>query len=326
MVLWNGDGNQMSHNRRFIDTIKFHLARKSNAQLEMMTRDDASDRWSSEAMVAAHELLQDRLAGRATEPEIPEEDRPPEFHDVPTELVLGMFSVLVAGVLSGTLGPLSISSFLVEVEDPDPPVPFGYQMAWLCLDTTDTEAVAEALDLEDVEEATWGEGIEEAHRGLIYVTPPVADWTLVLGTPLFSTPEKMQTTIKSLLENLSRQFNEAHYFCNHRDVDLYGWARAEQGQLIRGYGWLGMHQTTLWNEGSPTEEESTLGFRCVSGQPPTIESEDPDEFIPLTEDWVLTLASVWSINPMTLDGEYKEPITGLLEWSTLVKGQPMGDT
>ena len=88
--------------------------------------------------------------------------------------------------------------------------------------------------------------------------------------------------------------------------------RARKGRLIRGYGWLGARGVTLWDEGAPTKEERDLGFHCVTGQPPTVEQGDTNELAPFTEDCVLQLANLWSVDPMTLDSGFKEPVLGLL--------------
>src|SRR5437879_11016934 len=120
-------------------------------------------------------------------------------------------------------------------------------MAWLALDTTDSEAVATALGLRDARAATGAEGIGAAYQSSVFVTPPVADWTLAAGTALFP-PDRAEAFVKPLMERLSRQFGDAQYFCTHREVELHVWARARQGRLVRGYGWLGERGLTLWDE------------------------------------------------------------------------------
>ena len=77
--------------------------------------------------------------------------------------------------------------------------------------------------------------------------------------------DRVAVFIKPLLERLSEEFGEAQYFCTHRDAKLHCWARARQGRLIRGYGWLGQKGLTLWDEGEPTKAESPLacGLRIV---------------------------------------------------------------
>src|SRR5579864_6524085 len=107
--------------------------------------------------------------------------------------------------------------------------------------------------------ATWAEGVNEAGHASVFITPPLADWTLAVSTALFP-PDRAETFVTPLLERLSRQFGDAQYFCTHRDVELHVWARARQGRLVRGYGWLGQKSLTLWDEGAATKQERALGF------------------------------------------------------------------
>lgn len=177
-----------------------------------------------------------------------------------------------------------------------------------------TEWLAEALDLRPgmrvldlglraARAATWAEGIEAARQGSVFVTPPLADWTLAAGAALFP-PDRAEAFVKPLLERLSRQFGDAQYFGTHRDAGLHLWARARQGRLVRGYGWFGEKRLTLWDEGAPTKEEHTLGFRFSDGR-------SADGIVP-DESCVMQLASLWSIDPTSLDEDFKEPIMGLL--------------
>ncbi len=184
-------------------------------------------------------------------------------------------------------------------------------MAWLALDTTDTEAVATALGLRGAWAATWADGIEAAHQSSVFVTPPLADWTLAVGSTLFP-PDRAEAFVKPLLERLSRQFREAQYFCTHRDVELHVWARARQGRLVRGYGWLGEKSLTLWNEGRPTKEERDLGYQFVEGRSPAVEQAQNKNVTLPDEGGVMLLASLWSIDPTTLNEQFQEPLQGLL--------------
>src|ERR1700722_4730057 len=118
---------------------------------------------------------------------------------------------------------------------PDWPLPFGYKIAWLALYTNDTNEVATALRLVGTRVATWAEGIAAAHQSSIFVTPPLAGWTLAIGKPLYP-PEKVEVFVKPMLERLSCRVKDAQYFCTHRVVEIHVWARAIEGRLIRGYG------------------------------------------------------------------------------------------
>jgi hypothetical protein len=300
----------MSHDRDLIDTIKANFARKSSAQLEEIVRANDPERWSPEAIVAADEVLQDRRAGLAEEPTVPEEEppAPPPHFETYSLAVAGLAAF---GLLTGhIIMPLPRREYAGSA-DPDLPVPFGPKMAWLALDTTDTEAVATALGLQETKAATWAEGINAAHQSSIFVTPPLADWTLAVGAALFP-PDPVGPFAKPLLEHLSRQFGDAQYFCTHADVELYIWARARKGRLVRGYGWLGKKGLTLWDEGAPTKEERDLGFRFFGERSITVEpAQNKNGALP-DEGGVMQLAFLWSIDPTTLDQQFKEPVMGLL--------------
>lgn len=326
----------MNPDRHLIDTIKAHFAYKSSAQLQEIVRVLTYERWSAEAVAAAGEILQVRRAGLAQEPEVPEEDRPP-----PPPAPADPFSLAFLGF--GALGALTgfwIIPLYRRVEDaggadPDLPVPFGPKMAWLALDTTETQAVADALGLRGARAATWAEGVRAAHQSSVFVTPPLGEWTLAVGAALFP-PDRADDFVKPLQERLSRQFGEAQYFCTHRDFELHVWARARKGRLVRGYGWLGQKGLTLWDEGGPTKEERDLGFSPPRGRAPGVEPAPntdittaivrPDDRIAVTaagqvqdrnaappdEDGVMQLASLWSIDPTSLGRQFKEPVTGLV--------------
>jgi len=299
----------MTPDRQLLDTIKSKFARKSSAQLQEIVRADNQERWSPEAIVAAGEVLQDRLTGRAQDPGVPDEElRPFPSPTVPYSLGL-LIGFLPVFVLNGfRFGSEFAAS---DRDNPDLPVPFGPRMAWLALDTTDAEAVATALGLREARAATWAEGIDAAYHSSVFVTPPLADWTLAVGTALFP-PERAEAFVKPLLERLSRQFGDAQYFCTHRVVELHLWARALKGRLARGYGWLGEKGLTLWDEGGQTKEERALGFGSFDGRSPAVEQARNTNSILPDEGGVMQLASLWSIDPTTLDEQFKEPLLGLL--------------
>ncbi len=299
----------MSHDRQLLDIIKANFARKSSAQLQEIVQAANPERWSPEAMAAAAEVLQDRRAGRAPEPPTPEEE-PPPLPEPPFPYGLGfVVGFLPIFILNGLRFGSEIAAGYGD--DRDLPAPFGPRMAWLALGTTDTEEAATALGLQGAKAATWAEGIEAASHSSVFVTPPLGEWTLAVGAALFP-PDRPEALVKPLLERLSRQFGDAQYFCTHRDVELHVWARARQGRLLRGYGWLGQKGLTLWDEGGQTKEERDLGFRPSDGRSPDAEQvRDVNGPIP-DEDSVMQVASLWSIDPTALDEHFKEPERGLL--------------
>jgi hypothetical protein len=298
---------------RQIDIIKGHFARKSSAHLRQILQIKDQERWSPEAFAAASEVLTDRGAGRAQEPLVPAKDTEPPSSGHTVDSV-----ALIAGinVLTFPLGFLVLPTNAAPDTDTvadDLPLPFGSDLAWLALSTKDTMLAASYLGLQEAREATWEEGIEAAYKSSLFVAPPVADWTLAVSTALFP-PERIETFVKPLLERLSRQFGDAQYFCSRPEIEMYAWARAQKGRLVRGFSWLGEKNLTTWNGGVPTPEERHLGFQFVGGQHGNIEPDDhtADPIAAPNEDCVTQLAFLWSIDPTTLNEQYKEPALGIL--------------
>jgi hypothetical protein len=292
----------MSHDRRLIESIKQNFERKSSAQLQEITRTNDSARWSPEAIAAAAEVLRDRQEGRSVEPLEGEPDAPP----APLRSDSYSLAYLALGALGGltgmTLLPV-VSRFDHDADEPDLPVPFGQDMAWFAIDSTDTTAVACALGLQDPRPVSWSAGVEAAKQAAVFVTPPLGDWTLALGSVLFP-PDRADDFVRPLLVTLSRQFKEAQYFCAHNIGGLTVWARARRGNLVRGYGWLADKSLTLWDEGDPTEDEQALGLVFSNGW--SADNTRPDV------NTVMQIANFWSIDPTSLDEQFKEPETGLL--------------
>jgi len=123
--------------------------------------------------------------------------------------------------------------------------------------------------------------------------------------------------------------------------------------LVRGYGWLGKRGLTLWDEGAQTREERDLGFhffnpsaicespkrgsmgegsgsfRVTKGPPAEGKRSDDrarDDLVVADETCVMQLASYWSIDPTTLNEEYKEPATGLLGSMPGMRADPVDRT
>ena len=197
---------------------------------------------------------------------------------------------------------------------PDLPRPFGYKTAWLALRTNDLNRAVAHLRLVNSNPANWEEGVEQAHRGAVFVSPPLGVWTLAVGRPLWLLAEPV-LAIKPVLEDLSAQFGEAQFFGTHRVVDLHVWGRAVQGHLVRGYGYIGERGETLWDEGESTKEERELGFRFFDERSPEAGQDDYWEREDLTypdEESVMRLASTWSLDPTTLDQQFSVPGLGLI--------------
>jgi hypothetical protein len=173
------------------------------------------------------------------------------------------------------------------------PQTFGYKFRWIVVDTTDASAVVSALGLKDVQPATWD--IDPYGHAGVFVSPSVLGWTYILG--LYVEPHYPQFV--PLLESLSERFGEAQYFTTHRVVGLEAWAKAVQGRIVRGYGWISERGEVLMDMGELTPEEQELGFaRFINSQ--TVGGEWDELEFP-QEDDVMHIAGKWSINPQELD-------------------------
>jgi hypothetical protein len=304
----------MNLDRDLISSIKLTFTDYSSALLHEIVQSKDQARWSLEAVAAARKVLLEREAGQSEEPLVAKQPEPdPPSHTDPANLafLVGVMGLMALSPVAAFVATSRMRAYSSDSINPDLPVSFGSEMAWLALDTTDTEAVAAALGLRGLRAATWAEGVKEARRAAVFVTPPLADWTLVVSTALFP-PNHAETFVKPLLERLSRQFGDAQYFCTHWDVGLHIWARARKGRLVRGYGWLGQKSLTLWDEGAQTKEERDLGFRFRDGGSITTEPGRSQSVSHPDEDCVAQLACLWSIDPTSLGQQFKEPVMGLL--------------
>ena len=66
------------------------------------------------------------------------------------------------------------------------------------------------------------------------------------------------------------------------------------------------------HEGGPTKHERDLGFMSFDGRSLEIEQANPTNVAVPDEDGVMRLACLWSIDPTTLNEQFKEPLMGLL--------------
>ncbi len=119
------------------------------------------------------------------------------------------------------------------VKNPDRPLPFGPRVAWLAVDSTDTEAVAKTLGLREVRDVNCR---RESRRPINrpsssrrrwrtgrWRSAPQGSFRLLTGSRGF---------VKPLLERLSRQFGMSGYFCTQHDIELHAWGEARKGRLV----------------------------------------------------------------------------------------------
>jgi hypothetical protein len=180
--------------------------------------------------------------------------------------------------------------------------PFAYKMAWICVREGDPQAVAGALGLAEVEEATWEQGLAAAHRGddAVFVSPPTGGWVFAVNVEWIDDA----AVLAALSDRLGA---EVQFFGTHRVVEAHAWARAQDGQLVRRLQWVG-DQGEAVAEGEPTEVERRLGLDWILPEP----GEPPDWDSVPDEESVLEVAEAWSVDPRSLDLVPVESEIGLL--------------
>ncbi|MBO8170903.1 MAG: hypothetical protein H0Z33_03320 [Bacillaceae bacterium] len=179
--------------------------------------------------------------------------------------------------------------------EPETPHPFGYKCSWLAIKTSDPKQVIQKLNLGNVREANWSQGLEAAYEmdGEVFVSPVLDEWVLVIGQSLPTAgDEGHPDEITPLIQDLGSQFEEVHYFSTHRVVEYHAWARVQNGEIVRAYAYLGESGETIWDKGDVTEAEKELD----------IPGDYPDE-----ED-VLRLAAKWSVDPAFEEATYDSGI------------------
>ena len=189
---------------------------------------------------------------------------------------------------------------------PDGPCAFGHSMAWLAIRSRDTEAVLEALRVTNPEPCNWNSGVgavydnqlDELH---VYVSPPVDNWTFVVGLPLpHPVGRGFVDKCTPLLVDLGGHFPDVQYFFTYPLIDFFAWARVRDGRLARAFAVT--DEGVAWSKGRPTKEERALGLklfelRGVRGRKGDAGGE---MILHPTEDHVMRLAHRWSLDPTTL--------------------------
>lgn len=189
---------------------------------------------------------------------------------------------------------------------PDRPCAFGHSMAWLAIRSRDTEAVLEALRVTNPEPCNWNSGVGAVYDNQlgevhVYITPPVDDWTFVVGLPLpHPVGRGFVDKCTPLLVDLGGQFPEVQYFFTYPLIDFFAWARVRDGRLTRAFAVT--DEGVAWSKGRPTKEERGLGLKLfeLRGVRGRRGDAGGEMILHPTEDHVMRLAHRWSLDPTTL--------------------------
>jgi hypothetical protein len=180
----------------------------------------------------------------------------------------------------------------------DTMVGFGYKQAWLAIRDGDPTAVRAALGLNDLGSVPWRSGVDLAYLtdDRLIVTPvlpgtadPAGRWLLVAGRWFLRPDAKVD--VAGLSAALG---TEVQFFQSYRGTELHRWERAVGGTTVRRFIYLGEEGEVLVWLGEPDEVERALGL------PATFDEEH--DFL-VGEHDVARVASVWSVDPTTLDGQ-----------------------
>ena len=174
-------------------------------------------------------------------------------------------------------------------------VGFGYKQAWLAVRDGDAEAVVAVLGLRDLGVVTWRAGVDLAYLtdDRLVLTPPIpgargASWLLIVGRWLL----RNESTV-DIVRLSARLGAEVQFFATYRVAEQHRWARAVDGVLVRAFGYVGeTGEVTSWG-GDPDDTERAIGL-------PAALEEETD--ILVSEDDVMRVARVWSVDPTALDG------------------------
>ena len=179
--------------------------------------------------------------------------------------------------------------------DADVMVGFGGKQAWLAVRDGDPAAVQRALDLRDLGEVRWRDGIDLAHLtdDRVAVSPPLPGardtrWVLAVGRYLLRPDTGLD--VVALSERLR---TEVQFFATHRVTELHRWQRAVDGVPVRTFGYVGQTgEVTSWHgDPDPAERDAGLPARF-----------DHEATVLVAERDVLKVADAWSMDPTTLTG------------------------
>jgi hypothetical protein len=190
---------------------------------------------------------------------------------------------------------------LVNEQDTVPVVNFGYKIIWFLIKTIDTEKVSKEFSLQNIRKSDWSKGIDKAYQNLVFVSPPVGNWTFVVGWGLSEVVSGAEIAREKVVE-LSKVFGEVQYFESHRGPDAYGWIKGINGQIIRAYFYCGERGDNQLIEGNPTPFEQPYNLvNTFSEKSKESGYWDREDIVFPDEDFVLQVAGSWGVDPMSLE-------------------------
>lgn len=186
--------------------------------------------------------------------------------------------------------------------------------SWLAVRSENLPAVQRALGLRHPKPCPCRSGLAGDEK--LFIAPPLNGWILVTGSELPDPGDDVDACFRFLVET-SRKLGHLQFFSANPVLHHHGWARVDEGQIVRAYAWAG---TTVWNQGLRTRAEEELGLKCFE----YAEHEDrsapvPSEVVATNAEKVPLLAERWSFDPAHIDERFLERARG-------VAGEPSSRT
>ncbi|HWN96311.1 MAG TPA: hypothetical protein VNT99_14855, partial [Methylomirabilota bacterium] len=176
---------------------------------------------------------------------------------------------------------------------------FDAPSRWLAIRSQNPKAIQSALGVQHPRACSWSDALARPFEPRLFISPPVNGWVVVMGCDLPDPADDIDECFKFLI-GLSQQLGEVQFFSRNRAVSHHGWARLNDGKVLRAYVWAG---ETLWEQGALTEAERGLKLRCLT----YTESSDilgyaERELLSLNTERVVRLAAAWSLDPTSIGG------------------------
>lgn len=188
---------------------------------------------------------------------------------------------------------------------PDAPLPFGQDAIWLAVRCDSTPAVVQALQLRHTSPANWKSGLEAVHQplpcspGWVFVTSPVHGWVLVTGALPYPGGSSASDLASALLKILSHEFSQVQYFGAHSGIAWHGYARYDQGELVRAFACVDSSDHLIWNRGFNRKEMALTNASAFAQTNPAWH-----------QSRVLEMSECWSLNPQDLPQMSLPPSVG----------------
>src|SRR5688572_7091013 len=169
---------------------------------------------------------------------------------------------------------------------------------WIAVRSHNPHLIETALGVHNSRMCSWSDALATPFEPRLFISPPVNGWIVVMGCDLPDPVDDIDQCFKFLTE-LSRKLGEVQFFSRNRAVAHHGWARVQDGKVLRAYVWAG---ETLWNQGAITQAERELKLRCLTyGESSDVLGMAERELLALNTERVVRMAAAWSIDPTAVE-------------------------